>query len=168
MNSLQVEILELVQIAESPVYSTFRWLGRQVGREVSMPEFFRMVDSMIQQDIVQLWAIDPETQVRRRLDTVPPHLEQRYTEIGELDQSFDPLGLSLTAGAAADVKGPLEWGADFDFDRGYFSLTSTPDSVRGAWRQIGDLFPDLEFIEMGRSPVAEGVRIEGAVSERPR
>jgi hypothetical protein len=166
MNSFELRLLELVQVAESPVYSTFRWLSRQVGHDLAMAEFFRVLNSMVDRDVVRLWAVDAETHERSRWHEVPLDIERRYAEIADLDDSFDPLGLSLTLGPAADVEAAPEWGVDFDFDQARFVMTATLDSVEDAWRQIGRLFPDIDFVEVGRATVAGGVRIEGSISEQ--
>lgn len=167
MNSIELQLLELVQVAECPVYSAYRWLSRHVGHDLAMAEFFRLLDSMVDRDVVRLWVVDAATHERSRWHEVPPDIEQRYAEIADLDDSFDPLGLSLTLGCAADVQAIPEWGVDFDFDQGRFVLTATLDSVEDAWHQLGRLFPDLDITEVDRASVAEGVRIEGLISGHP-
>ena len=47
---------------------------------------------------------------------IPPDLEERYAAIRDLDDSFDPLGLSFTLGPAADLEARPDWGVGLDFE----------------------------------------------------
>ncbi|MEA2359864.1 MAG: hypothetical protein QOI62_3124 [Solirubrobacteraceae bacterium] len=114
MNSIDLWLLKLLQVAEAPVYSAYRWLGRQLGRELSMAEFLRLLAPLLEGDVVRLWAVDVATEERSRWSEIPPDLEQRYAEVPDLDDSFDPFGLSLTLGLAADLEASPDWAVDFD------------------------------------------------------
>jgi hypothetical protein len=117
MNSIDLMLLDLVQIAEAPVYSAHRWLSRQLGRELSMAEFLRLLAPLVDEDVIRLWAVDSTTHERRRWIEVPSDLDERYARIPDLDDSFDPFGLSLTLGPAADLDADPDWEVDFDFSQ---------------------------------------------------
>jgi hypothetical protein len=167
MNSIDLWLLELLQMAESPVYSAYRWLGRQLGRELSMAEFFRLLAPLLEGDVVRLWAVDMATEERSRWCEIPSDLEERYAEIPDLDDRFDPFGLSLTLGPAADLEASPDWEVDLDFEERRFALTAKPHAVDCAQRQVRRLFPDLDFAEEAREVAGDRVRITGSVMERP-
>jgi len=167
MNSIDLRLLELLQIAEAPVYSAYRWLSRQLGRELSMAEFLRLLASLLEEDVVCLWAVDLTTQERSPWSEIPPDLEERYAEIPDLDDSFDPFGLSLTLGRAADLDASPDWEVDFDFEERRSVVTAKPHALESAQQQLRRLFPDLDFAEKDRGVAEDRVRITGSVTERP-
>jgi hypothetical protein len=167
MNSIDLRLLDLLQIAEAPVYSAYRWLSRQLGRELSMAEFFRLLAPLLEEDVVRLWAVDITIQERSRWSELPSDLEERYAEIADLDDSFDPLGLSLTLGPAADLEASPDWEVDFDFEKRRFVVTAKPHAVESAQQQARRLFPDLDFADQDREVAGDRVRITGSVTERP-
>lgn len=61
MNSIDFRLLELVQIGEAPVYSAYRWLTRQLGRELSVAGFFSLVAPLLEGDAIRLWVVDVAT-----------------------------------------------------------------------------------------------------------
>lgn len=166
MNSIDLRLLELLQIAEAPVYSAYRWLSRQLGRELSMAEFLRLLATLLEDDVVRLWAVDIATEERSRWSKVPPDLEKRYAEIPDLDDSFDPFGLSLTLGPAADLDASPDWEVNFDFEERRFAVTAKPDAVESAQQQVKRFFPDLDFAEEDREVASDRIRITGSVTER--
>jgi hypothetical protein len=168
MNSIDLWLLELLQMAEAPVYSAYRWLGRQLGHELSMAEFLRLLAPLLADDVVRLWTVDITTEERSRWSEIPLGLEERYAEIPDLDDSFDPFGLSLTLGPAADLEVSPDWEADFDFDERRFAVTAKPHAVDSAQQQVRRLFPDLDFAEEERGPAGDHIRITGSMTERPR
>ncbi|MDX6649958.1 MAG: hypothetical protein QOJ97_1909 [Solirubrobacteraceae bacterium] len=166
MNSIDLMLLDLVQIAETPVYSAHRWQNRQLGRESSMAEFFRALARLVEEDVVRLWAVDSTTHERVRWSEVPSDLDQRYARVPDLDDSFDPFGLSLTLGPAADLDASPDWEVDIDFNDRRFQVTAKPGAIEGARQQIRRLFPDLEFVEADTSLGGDRVVIAGSVHER--
>lgn len=163
MNGIEAQLLGLVQIAESPLYSAYRWLGRQLGRDLSMSAFLYLVDGLVQQDMLRLWSIDPTSQERSRLSEVPEGLEQRYLRVDGLDDSFDPFALSLTMGPAADPEAEPDWEVDFDFDRETFRLRAKPGAEEVAIRKLAGLFPDVELVEGRRRSRADRVEVSGSL-----
>jgi hypothetical protein len=163
MNGIEAQLLDLVQIAESPLYSAYRWLGRQLGRGLSISEFLRLVDGLVQQDMLRLWSIDPTHQKRSRLSEVPEGLEQRYVRVDDLDESFDPFALSLTLGPEADLEAEPDWEVDFDFDRETFRVKARPGAEEVAVHKLARLFPDVELVEEQRGSRADRVEISGSL-----
>lgn len=164
MNGIEVRLLELVQMAESPLYSAYRWLGRQLGRNLAMSEFLHLVDSLVQQDILRLWSIDPASQERTRSRVVPEELEQRYLRLDDLDKSFDPFALSLTLGPAADVDADPEWEVDFDFEQETFRVKAKRGAESVAMRKLAELFPDVELVEERRTAdVTDRIELSGSL-----
>ncbi|MET0600772.1 MAG: hypothetical protein ABW167_02175 [Baekduia sp.] len=167
MNSIDLALLELVQIAEAPIYPAYRWLSRQLGRELSMAEFFQLLAPLLEDDVVRLWAVDLTTGERSRLSTIPSDLDERYAELTDLDDSFDPFGLSLTLGPSADLESSPDWEVDFDFEERHFAVTAQARSTEGALQQVRRLFPDLDFVEENRGVAGDRIRITGSITERP-
>jgi hypothetical protein len=163
MNGVEAQLLNLVQIAESPLYSAYRWLGRQLGRDLSTSEFLRLVDGLVQLDMLRLWSIDPTSQKRSRLSEVPEGLEQRYVAVDGLDDSFDPFALSLTIGPAADLEAEPDWEVDFDFDGETFRVKAKPGAEEFAISKLAGLFPDVELVEERRGSRANRVEISGSL-----
>src|SRR4051812_41756790 len=114
MSPLETLLVSLVQIAEAPLYSAYRWVGRQVGRDVALSEFLRLVDRLLEQDTLRLWLTDSTSHERERRLQTPGALDQKYAELADLDRSFDPFGLSLTLGPHADVDREPDWRIDLD------------------------------------------------------
>lgn len=143
MSGLERLIVDLVQIAEAPVYSTYRWLGRELGRDVLLSEFLRVIAQAIERDVLRLWSVDRETGDRTELFEVLPDLERRYTVEPGLDDRYDPFGLSLTLGAAADVDAEPEWEFTLNFDDLVFEITALRGHEDEALDQLARCYPDL-------------------------
>jgi hypothetical protein len=168
MNSLELRLLDLLQLAETPLYSAYRWLGERVGAQLSLPEFLRLVDQMASGDTVRLWSVDPGTSTRKRLPRVPDHLERRYDELGDLDGTYDPLGLSVTVGPRSAPREEPAWSIDLDIAAQRFVLTGDADVVDEAEEAVNRLFPDLELVERERRTDHGRVRIVGSVQPASR
>lgn len=164
MNGIELLLLDLVQMAETPLYPAYRWLGRQLGRDLSLAEFLRLVDRLVGDDVLRLWSIDAASQERSRLNAVPEHLEERYRQFDALDDSFDPFVLSLTPGSAAEPRIEPDWEVDFDFDRETFRLEAKPERVEVALQKLAVLFPDVELVTTGSRPIApDRLDISGSI-----
>jgi hypothetical protein len=163
VNSIELRLIDLVRSGEAPVYSTYRWLVAQVGQEIPLRTFLPLLDRLLKADLLRLWKIDSETQARDRLFEMPPKMEQLYLKTGHDDKTFDPFGLSLTIGQVVSSEFVPEWSVDFDLESERFVLTTTPDAVNTAWREIEKIFPDLTFAEDAHRRVHRGVQIEGSV-----
>jgi hypothetical protein len=132
-----------------------------------MAEFFRLLAPLLENDVVRLWLVDIATEERSRRNEIPSDLEERYAEIPDLDDSFDPFGLSLTLGPAADLEERPDWEVDFDFEQRRFVVIAKPHAIESVQQQVGRLFPDLDFAEEDRGVAGDRVRIVGSVIERP-
>jgi len=71
MNSLHLLLLELLRMAETPVYSAFRWLGQQLGRPIALQEFVQLVDDLLEKNAIQLRAVDVDTRLDSSVGTFP-------------------------------------------------------------------------------------------------
>jgi len=166
VNSIELQLLDLLQKAETPLYSAQRWVVRQLGRELAMPEFLRLLAPLLEDDVVRLWAVDASTGERSRRSAVPPDLAERYAaEASHLDDSFDPFGLSLTLGPAAEAQANAEWG--LEIDGRCFRVTAQLHAVEDVRRQVERLFPDLNFVEESRNVDGDRVEINGSITEAP-
>lgn len=143
MSGLERLIVDLVQIAEAPLYSTYRWLGRQLGRDVPLSEFLRITNEAIERDVLRLWSVDSETGDRTEVFEVPRDLERRYAAEPSLDERYDPFGMSLTLGAAADVEAEPEWEFTLNFDDLLFEITAVPGQEDEALGQLARCYPEL-------------------------
>jgi hypothetical protein len=166
MTPFEDMLIDLVQVAESPLYSTYRWLGRELGRDVQISGFLHLVDHLVHNQSLCLWLVDLDSQERKRLRRVPPELERRYAAEADLDPAFDPFGLSLTVGPTANVDEEPEWEADFDFGDGRFRLLASDRREAESIEQLEVLFPDLEFLEEERTNVGGRAQIVGAITEK--
>lgn len=165
MNGIQAALLDLVRIAESPLYSAYRWLGRELGRELAMTEFLRLVEELVDQEALCLWSVDIESEERTRLMHAPDRLANDYASLGHTDDSFDPFGLSLTLGPAAEPDADPDWEVDLDFESGKFQLDVRAGRGDDALAQVRRLFPDVELLETDHSGTDDHVRISGSVQE---
>lgn len=163
MNSVELLVVDVVQIAEAPLYSTYRWLGRQLGRDLPLGEFLRLVDELIARDVLRLWEVDHRSHDRTELFGVPEGLQERYEAAEGLDGSFDPFGLSLTLGAAADTDAEPSWEVDFDFERGRFQLLADEGTDDDAVMQASRYFPDVTLVAEQREPAGGRIRIVGRI-----
>lgn len=165
MNGIEASLLDLVRVAESPLYSAYRWLGREIGRDLSMPEFLVLVDRLVEEDALRLWSVDPDSEDRTRLMSSPDSLERRYETSRHTDGSFDPFGLSLTVGPEAELEAAPDWQVDFDFDSGRFQLEAKPGLDDEALRELRRLFPDVELVEATRDSTNDHTRVSGSLVE---
>lgn len=145
MNGVEAILLDFVSEAESPLYSAYRWLGRQLGHDLSLTAYLSLVEELITEDAIRLWSVDPATRERVSIDGVPADLEQRYLDLGPLEDDFDPFGLSITLGGRVGLVGELAWEIDLDLEAKTFVLRGTPESERRALEQLATLFPDLSL-----------------------
>lgn len=167
MSGLERLIVDLVQIAEAPLYSTYRWLGRQLGRDVPLSEFLRVVASAIDRDVLRLWSVEAETGDRTELYEMPPDLERRYVAEPSLDARYDPFGMSLTLGAAADVDSEPEWEFTVNFDDHIFEITAVPGREDEALDQLGRCYPDLHPAVTARENSGALRRLVGTLRHAP-
>lgn len=168
MTGLECLIVDLVGIAEAPVYSTYRWLGRQLGRDVSLSEFLHVVGQAIERDVVRLWSIDTGSAERTELFSVPPDLQTRYESEPGLDDRYDPFGLSLTLGASADVDAEPEWKFRLDFDDQVFEITAQVGHEAEALEQLTRCYPELRPSVTVREEHGQVRRLVGTFSDGSR
>lgn len=164
MSQFETLLVELVQIAEAPLYSAYRWIGRRVGRDIALDEYLRLVDRLLEQDVLRLWSVDPTTYERTRCPRVPSDLGQQYAGLAEPDESFDPFGLSLTLGPAAEPDRDPDW--RIDLNEQTFTMHAKPGCVDIAREQMVKLFPDLEFCEGATSAAKNEVTFAGSFVAR--
>jgi hypothetical protein len=165
-NALETRLVDLVQVAESPLYSAYRWLSRDLGRALALEAFLRLVDGLVARDVLLLWEVDPVSGVRRQLATTPPDLPGRHEALDDLDEQFDPFGLSLTIGPAAEMNADPEWEFDLDFEHGSFLVRAQPGSGQMALDALGALFPDVALQPGAEETVDDHVRISGSINLR--
>lgn len=163
MNSLELMLVDLVAVAESPLYSAYRWLGRRVGRQLSLHEFLGLLDELAQRDVLRLWEVDYRSHDRTELFRVPESLEERYRAAEGLDDRFDPFGLSLTLGAAADREAVPEWEIDFDFNEGRFDLMASAGADNEALKEAARYLPDVQLVPTEREPLDGRVHVVGRI-----
>jgi hypothetical protein len=145
MNSIELSLVELVDIAETPLYSAYCWLRRHVSGPMSLSGFLEMVDGLVQRDVIRLWSVDIDSGNRTELFQVPASLGGEYLGLEELDDRYDPFGLSISTGAAAhaDITEDLEWDFDLNSRDGTFSLRFADGLQEAALATIARLLPDL-------------------------
>lgn len=156
MNNPEAIILDFVAQAEAPLYSTYEWMGQELGRNVSLAGFLLLVDEMIKDKRLRLWSVSLDTQSRRELDSVPDGLESAYKEHAHSDASYDPFALSLTLGPHAGERDFPDWDAELDFDAGSFEIHSRRRALGDGLEQIGRLFPEFQFEVVSVGPPTRG------------
>jgi hypothetical protein len=161
MTGIDAALLELVQQAETPLYSAYAWLGREFGRPLPMGRFLKLVNELVAEDKLRLWSVDPDAFERERLASTPRGLAEHYAQLGGLDPAFDPFGLSLTLGGAVDPDEEPDWRLDIDFEAEQFGLEVAPGKEAEALAQVGQFFPDVRLVERGRSQRDHRTRIRG-------
>jgi hypothetical protein len=146
MTGIEAALLELVQVAEAPLYSAYAWLGREFA-----------------QDKLRLWSVDPEACARERLSSIPADLADRYEHVEGPDAAFDPFGLSLTLGSAATPDEEPDWTLNLDFEAEQFGLDVVSGKEGEALAQAARFFPDVEFVERQRSQRDHRTKIVGSL-----
>ncbi len=114
-----------------------------MGRDLPLSEFLRVVAAAIERDVLRLWHVDAKTGDRTELYEVPADLEGQYATEASLDSRYDPFGISLTLGAAADVDADPDWEFTINFDDRVFEITATPGMEREALDHLSRCYPDL-------------------------
>lgn len=165
MNSIELMVIDLVQIAEAPLYSTYRWLCREMGRDVPMREFLRLIDRLIERDILRLWETDHRSHDRTEHFRVPQSLEVRYGSV-DLDDEYDPFGFTLTLDPAADVEAEPAWELEFDLEAGRFELLANAGEEDEAIEQASRFFPDVTLLTEEKAKAGGRVRMLGRVGNR--
>lgn len=166
MNSIERSLLELIRIAETPLYSAYRWLHTDVGRELSLMSFRRMIGKLMADDVLQLWHTDAVTGVRNRLISVPANLEALYASSSDLDDAFDPFGLSLTVGGATGDNLTSSWTIDFDEAASRFYFRAPLAQECNTFSEAQELFPELSFVVKERITRDDYVEITGSVERK--
>jgi len=163
MTGVEQLIVDLVQNAESPLYSTYRWVGQQLGRDVSLSEFLQVASRAVEQDIVRLWSVDSETGDRTELYDVPPNLEHRYATESPLDTQYDPCGMSLSLGSAADSVRDPEWEFQLDFENDVFRISARSGYEPKALDELARCYPDLRLSVTDREEHGGYCRVDGTM-----
>jgi hypothetical protein len=167
MNSIEILLVELVAMAESPLYSAYRWLGNQLGRSVPLPRFLSLVNDLMDRDILRLWQVD-DSYDRTELFEVPTQLAEAYLDIAPTTESFDPFGYILTLGPKAEVGSEPEWKIDINFEKRTFELLAlNPHAdLEEILIKLNDYFPDVSLLPTSSSNAKGQLRVVGrAVSE---
>jgi hypothetical protein len=170
MTTVELLLLDLVGIAESPLYSSYRWLDRRLAHKLSLNSFLSFVERLIASDVVRLWSVDARTGDRTELYSIPESLLDRYSELTGLDETFDPFGLSLTLGAAApdDVAAEPQWSFDLDAP-GTFELRAPEDVAEAVLRDVEAVLTDLCIRRSDVRRIGGGqLVISGTVEQRSK
>jgi hypothetical protein len=168
MTGLERLILDLVQIAEAPLYSTYRWLGRRLGRDVPLSEFLKVVAAAVARDVLRLWSVDATSGDRAEMFEVPPDLERRYAAEPKLDSRYDPFGISLTLGSAAEVEAEPAWEFTVNFDDHIFEIKAEVGREDEALAQLSRCYPDLRPAVTVREDQGEVRRLVGTLIHETR
>jgi len=163
MNSLGLLLLDLLRLAETPLYSSYAWLSDRLGRRVSLAEFLALVQELLDRDQVRLWSIDVESGERAERRALPPDLARRYMALGHADGRYDPLGLTLALGPNAGPGLEADREVDLDFERGTFDLVAAPSTASAALRQLGRYFPDVDIVPETTTQAGGRTRVAGRV-----
>ncbi|MGB2758230.1 MAG: hypothetical protein WBD02_11290 [Acidimicrobiia bacterium] len=145
MDPVERRLVELLAIAETPLYSAYIWLNRQLGCALPLEAFLRFMNSLVRRGLVHLWVVDSVTGERAELPKSRTDLAYRYSTVRALDPAYDPFGLSLTVSAAARPMAGVdepEWTLDVDWEAGTFTVSG---DVECAMARLSQLFTDHEF-----------------------
>jgi len=150
VNDIDLTTLDLVCNGEAPLYSTFRWVCRQLDHEFSVDDFLCRVDELLKQDILRLWIVE-RPGCRTRLLVVPQDLATNYEERHLTSDEYDPFALSLTLGANTVRDDAPAWEVDIDFKQGVFRLLVREGDSDAALGQVAQIYPDRRFMVTSRS-----------------
>jgi hypothetical protein len=169
VTAVELLLLELVQIAEAPLYSSYRWLDHRLAGRLSLRSFLALVEGLVVRDVVRLWSVDARTGDRTELYSVPEALGARYSRITDLDESFDPFGLSLTLGPAAPEGMTAEpaWSLELDAINGTFELRAPEHTAEAVLHDVEDVLHEVRLRPSELRLVGDGqVIIAGHVESR--
>lgn len=169
MNAIELLVLDLVRVAETPLYSAYRWLDFKLARRLSLPSFFDLVGELIERDVVRLWSVDASTGDRTELYGVPDALLVKYSEITDADETFDPFGFSLTVGAIAcdDIEAVPDWSFDVDAKARVFELRAPGHAADAVLHDLGKILSDLVLRRSAVRRLEDGkIAINGSVEQR--
>lgn len=165
MNSVEHLLLDLVRVGESPLHTSYRWVGRKLGRDMTLDAFLRLVGDLVAQDVLRLWSVDMSAD-RTELFAVPSDLIRRYQDEAPDDESYDPFGLSLTLGVNADSQAPPDWEVDLDFEGQGFVLRARSEHEALALDTLSRYYPSIRFSTINRAVQDDHVQIVGTIEEK--
>jgi hypothetical protein len=157
---LDIAILELLEMAETPLYSMYCVALDDLGGNVSLAAFLEHVDELVQNGVLRLWQVD-DARERKELRGVPEELEQSYGRVADLDRSYDPFRLTLTLGPAAPDTSEPNWEVDTDFERKRFVMLVRRGPVVEAFDDTERVLPAFKLVERSREHDGSLLRIEG-------
>jgi hypothetical protein len=169
MSAVNLLLIDLVSIAETPLYSAYRWLDRRLANKLALTSFLALVEGLVTSEAVRLWSVDAHSGDRTELYAVPDHLGEKYSEFTGLDEAFDPFGLSLTLGTAVhdDVLPDAQWSFDLDVT-GRFELRAPDDVAEAVLRDVEEVLPGLLLRRSEARQIGGGqVVISGSSQQRP-
>jgi hypothetical protein len=147
MNAIEQRLLDLLGMAESPLYSAYRWLDDELGQRLSLSAFLLFLNGLLENDSVRLWSVDHESGDRTELFEVSAGLAERYSRYESLDETYDPFSLSLTLGTAVQLDELPEATWTLDIDSGGLLPFRAPNKVADdALADVLRLLPDLDFV----------------------
>jgi hypothetical protein len=162
VNAPDVSLIEMLQMAETPLYSMYRVLDDDFDGNLPLPAFLEHIDALIQQGVVRLWGMSDACE-RVECAGVPPDLEERYGTV-LLDRTYDPFSFTLTLGPAAPDAPEPDWEVDTDFAQGRYVIVVHRGTMAEAYQQVSRLLPSVAFLEEQRRTDGGVVRAEGALS----
>lgn len=164
MRGVRELILDLTSMAETPLYSTLRWVSEQMHEAASLELLVSVVDGLVHDDELRLWEVESGTGDRTELYEVPAGLLARYEAARHTDAAFDPFGFSVAAHRTSGIV--PEWDFDVDLRREVFELRCLDDLVDTGFRKLRSYMPEHEFVEENRSQRDGQVWIVGAARRR--
>jgi hypothetical protein len=136
---------------------------------MSLNAFLSLLAGLVAGDVIRLWSVDARSGDRTELFVVPDTLTERYAEVDDLDESYDPFGLSLTLGTAAPDKMANEpdWSLELDARGERFELHASEDVAETVLHDVARVLPDICFRRSETRRVGVGqLLITGRVEPR--
>jgi hypothetical protein len=162
MSSPDLLLVELTSMAETPLYSAYRWLNDAYGRPIDFPEFLHVVDEMLHSDVIRMWSVAGAD--RTEWYEVPSGLASRYLKSGHDDRRYDPFGMSI--GLSEQGAAPLgDWEVDLRLDDHTFALRIRSNARGDVFNRLTRLFPDLNFVVDNEATYPDGTVVSGRVEE---
>ena len=165
MTPVAAALLDLLSLAETPLYSAYSALNRDFGSRMTLRAFLDFIRREISREEVRLWQVNLDSGARTEFFDVPTELEDRYEELGaELDDAYDPFGYSLAVGRKAPMRPDAGWEADLDFRTGTYAIVLIDDSEPDhAVSELESLFPGSTFRVVGETRSGDRRVISGVI-----
>jgi hypothetical protein len=157
-----ITLMRLLQDAETPLYSAYRFVADTIHPTMRLDEFLTLVNTSMSESQVVLRQVTEGK--GREVDSIPEGLAQKYESVEGLDPRFDPFGYSLRLGPEAPDHDHPVWLIDVDLVAGLFTWEGDPRMEGETIDRVSRLHPGYTFSTVSREESGGRLRVKGQVS----